>query len=205
MLRIFMTVLLAFVPTLTLAQNLSVGDISKLVDVAQSANGEYRALLNDPDPERALLAMKVMIEQGDADLQKIALDHGLFSTDASVRRVALEAFFRSKPFLAITADGKAALEDNETNLRVYVERAGGTVDPTGKVSLNHLMGEFDDKQNCFVYAGGDHCMVRISDATVSFRHHELWSDLTLGTDGKLTGAIYVYKVGLLPAEIPVSR
>jgi hypothetical protein len=204
MLRI-LTILLTFGPGAALAQNLSVGDITKMVDEAQNANNEYRTLLNDPDPERALLAMQVMIEQGDADLQKIALDHGLYSTDASVRRVALESFFRSKPFLAITADGKAAMEADENALKIYVERAGGTVDPSGKVSLNHLMGDFDDKQNCFVYEGGNHCMVRISDATVSFRHHELWSDLTLGTDGILTGSIYIYKVGLLPAEIPVSR
>lgn len=202
MLRFVLATVCVLAPVAVTAQNLSVADIATLVDEARAGNDDYRALLNDPDPERARLAMKIMLEQGDAELQRIALDHGLFSTDPGVRRVALESFLRSGAFLAIRADGSNHI--GNTTLSSYVQRAGGTVDDSGNVRFNHQLGAFDEKQNCILWAGSEDCAIRISDASISLRHYEKWTDLTLGEDAVLRGGIFIYQVGVLPAEIPIS-
>ena len=189
------------------AQNLSVADISALVDKAQNGKNDYRALLNDPDPERARLAMQIMLEQGDAALQRIALEHGLFSTDAGVRRVALEGFLRSKPVLTIRADGAAAIKNNRDYLVYYVQQAKGSVDGAGKVLLNYQLGEFNEDDKCFTYSsrdGGD-CAFRLTDASLNMLHYGQWTEFRLDPDGSLRGEIFINQVGVIPAEIPVSQ
>jgi hypothetical protein len=188
-----------------MAQNLSVSDITALIDKTQGETNEYRTLLNDPDPERARLAMKIMLEQGDADLARMALEHGLYSTDAVVRRIALESFLRSRPFLAIRADTSGVDENTKVYVKRSMSKVGGSVDSEGIARMNHQLGEFDENLKCIRYHDSEHCAVRISDASVNLHYFGRWTDLTLGTDGVLRGMIFLDNVGTVPAEIPVSR
>lgn len=203
----FFVPIISIFPLSVSAQNLSVTDITSQIDTMQAGNNDYRALLNDPDPERARLAMKIMLEQGDAELQRIALDHGLYSTDPSVRRVALEGFLSSKPILTIRADGSGAMENDRNDLFRYVERAKGSVEGTGAVLLSYQLGDFDEEHKCFMYRDdiGGGCAFRLTEAALSMQHYGQWTEFQLDTDGVLRGPIYIYNVGVIPAEIPISK
>ena len=203
--RLLLAALVALAPIPISAQNLSVEDITGLIDAKQSEMAEYRALLNDPEPERARMAMKIMLEKGDDELKRLALEQGLYSTDPGVRRVALEGFLRSKPFLTIRADGEEADKNDNYDLRNALSDARGTIDSTGKIVLNHQLGEFDEEAKCIPYANTNICAFRISDAAIAMRHFGRWTELALDTDGVLRGEIYIKDVGTLSAEIPISQ
>jgi hypothetical protein len=59
-------------------------------------------LLDDPDPDRSLAAMQIMIGLGDPQISRMALQHSLTSTNPAVRRAALKGIFINRTWNSTT-------------------------------------------------------------------------------------------------------
>jgi hypothetical protein len=184
------------------AQSLSVADIAAQVDKDMASLDEYATLLNDPDPRRARKAMQIMLGSGDAELERLALDYGLFSTDPGVRRVVLDAWLATGPMLEIRYDGATA---DLGRMREQLENRGGSVTDAGKGVLLAQIGDFDAERGCYQWQDRTECALRVTDETVAIQSFEKWSTLELGPDGFIRGPIFINRVGLVPGEIPITR
>ena len=111
------------------AQTISPEEIAAMVEDKVATINPYQELLNNPDPARSLAAMQIMLESGDAELVRLALEFGILSPSSAVRRTAFESYLTSQPVFSITIDGKG-IKDNS-----YVSRIrsvwNGTLDADG--------------------------------------------------------------------------
>lgn len=181
----------------------SAADIAALVDQKMDAVDEYAALLNDPDPERSLAAMQLMIGLDDPQVSRMALQHGLTSTSPAVRRAALKAYFDAGPVLDIFIDGSSLDRDNLTS---YINQSKGTVDGDGTAFLSYKVGGFDDANGCYDYhTNANYCLVTLSEASVGIGLWGRWTPLKLNAEGTLTGMVQVDRLTpSVPISIPVK-
>jgi len=180
----------------------SAAEIAAQVDQKMNALDEFGQLLNDPDPERALAAMSIMIGHEDPQIARMALQFGLTSTAAPVRRAALKAYFDSAPTLNVYFDG-SALEQDDFSYRIG--QVGGTVDTSGEGFATIKVGNFDAAKGCYVYQQYPaYCLVTLSESNVGFHMWQKAASMTLNTAGNLEGMVFVERLRpAVPTTIPI--
>ena len=165
------------------AQSISVEDLRAQIDERLTGLNEYEALLQDPDPARSMAAMEIMIGSGDPALERMALDHGLYSPNPAVRAAALTAFFGTMPVLEIRLDG-AEVEDKDFVVQMNKRGSVGR-DKVGVWSVR--VGAFDPEQACFIWHGFTNCAVRVNENSVLVNLTDNWARGALGEDGVVSG------------------
>ncbi len=188
------------------AQSLSVEEIRAKVDQSLRDLGSYQELLADPDPARSSAAMKVMLESGDAELQRIALDYGLYSPNPVVRRKALEGFFASEPRIEVFIEGGSINGTSSWDrLNAAVRAYGGSLNASNTAYFTWKIGKYDAGGECFLDSEGKSCVVRITDSGVSIRPWDAWLLLTPNEEGSLIGAVAISNAGRFPLRIPIRQ
>lgn len=186
MTRIILALFLAAQPAAVAAQSLSADDIRAMVDQRVASLDPYRALLEDPDDTRAMAAMDIMMGSGDADLRRMALEYGLYSPSAVVRRAALDAFFDTGPILTISV---ARTENaNQTAFASDVTDNRGSIGADGIGHFPLRVGAADAEQSCFLDEAGRGCLIRNSDAGVMIFLFERWWQFQVDEEGRLIGS-----------------
>lgn len=169
------------------AQTLSVDEILAQVEKKVSSQNGYQKLLNDPDPQRSMAAMEVMLGSGDVGIQRMALDFGLYSPNPVVQRTALDAFFASQPVINIQLT--QANGDNNGDWGAFTQNAGGSVLNDGRAFIPLKIGEFDPSAACYVnHRRTDECLVRISDHGTAVALWGKWHSVQLNDQGQLVGS-----------------
>lgn len=207
MLRLFLGLILAVgLISSASAQSMSVEELRKKIDERVGGLSEYQNLLNDPDPERSLAALQIMMESGDDVLERIAREHGLLSTIPAVRRATLEAFFKTGPSLEITLKSDSIPENVLGYFRNEIGQQQGSVVSDGAY-ISTKVGAFKNQDGCWVYARATaKCLVRLSESGVSIFMFGKWHPFKLNEDGVLTGIMTTGWVTTpLAATIPVTR
>ncbi len=173
------------------AQSLSVADLQAKIDAELKKGSEYADLLNDPDPVRAQMAIKLMLESGDEELIKTALDYGIYSPDASVRNAAIKAFFDGIPRLEVQIEGEKA---NEEALRYVLSGNYSMVpNPDNYGVINMDIGGYDATANCYwshqynrILGKRDGCFLRVIGDIVQVRSTDRnWYEMTFLDEGSL--------------------
>ncbi|MEN9060855.1 hypothetical protein [Ponticoccus litoralis] len=189
--------------TLAGAQSLSVAEITSQIDAEMSGLDEYAALLNDPDPRRALKAMEIMLGSGDPELERLALDFGIYSTDARVRRTAFETWIKTEPTLVFRF---MAGKDRAEEVARYIGNFKGTMNAEGIGTTSYVVGAFDADRNCYIWKSYSNCAVSVSDDAIILNFDNNWSELTISDDAKLVGVVQLNRnIAPVPVEIPISR
>ncbi|MGD9918355.1 MAG: hypothetical protein AB7U46_10060 [Paenirhodobacter sp.] len=182
------------------AQSLSPADILAKVEEKTKVTNGYQDLLNDPDPARSMAAMEVMLDSGDAKLQRMALEYGLYSPNPQVRYLALKAFFDGQPVLRMRIDGSKVKE----NFEYHIDSLGGSIDSAKMGFLSMPVGEFIPDQSCYVRRDRNDCLVRISETEISISLLSgNWFPVTLNDQGQLVGEVGFEPPA--PVTIPVSN
>lgn len=160
-----------------------------MVDERMGAIDAYSELLNDPDPDRALAAMQIMIGIDDPQISRMALMNGLTSTTPAVRRAALKGYFDSQPNLEVFLDGTGF---DPAQFTQKVSNASGTVDGDGNGYLTYRVGAYDDGMGCYVYhAWTNQCLVKLSESTVTIMLWKRAAPFGLDETGTLKGDVLV--------------
>lgn len=148
-------------PTLAVAQALTPEEIAAMVDQRMKDFNPYQELLNNPDPARSLEAMRIMIDSGDEDLERMALEYGLLSPNATTKRAAFESLLERKPIFSVRFDGSGVDDtDFAWNMR---NRYSGTLDTTSVGYWRLPVGDFNEQAQCFVDAHDtDDCMITVN-------------------------------------------
>ncbi|WGW05330.1 hypothetical protein [Tropicibacter oceani] len=189
--------------TMAGAQSLSVADITSQIDAEMAALDEYSALLNNPDPRRALKAMEIMLGSGDPDLERLALDFGIYSTDAHVKRTAFETWVKTEPNLVFRF---MAGKDRADEVARYIGVFNGTMSSDGVATTSYVLGAFDKDRGCYIWKGYSECAISVSDDAIMINFDSVWSELTISDDGKLVGEIQLNRnIAPVPVEVPISR
>ncbi|HRO15753.1 MAG TPA: hypothetical protein PLL33_12055 [Paracoccus sp. (in: a-proteobacteria)] len=180
------------------AQNLSVEEIGKLIDERVNALNPYQAILNDPDPERALAGMEIMLQQGDATLRRMALEFGLLSPNPTVRRTALEGFLASGPALSIRFDG-TGIEDK--GFGTWIPNLwNGTVDSENIGYWRIQVSGQDEETKCYLDQNGK-CFITVNSDGVFFTPDRMNGRADITPEGTLAGSANLY--GITP-PVPFS-
>ncbi|WP_281968343.1 HEAT repeat domain-containing protein [Roseovarius nanhaiticus] len=184
------------------AQTISLDELKAQIEQKVSSEDEFRTLLNDPDPARSIAAMELMMASGDPGLERMAREFGVFSSDPVVRRLAIEAWLKSGPVLNITYDGSGT---ESAYFKSYFQNNKGSVDGDKRGFTSFPINGYDEANDCYVYAAGNACAMRITDVGPSVFLSDSWSPLTLGEDGYMRGQTNLYRVDEpIPIEIPVT-
>lgn len=188
-----------------IAQSLTPEDIQKLVDDELSKANPYEALLGDPDPERSLAAMKIMLASGEDDLVKVALEYGLFSPNPELRQLALSGFLASEPVLTLRLDGSNA--DERWFEAHVVSTLNGFVDPmsigfyridVGPKSEDGVCHTRKEHAGCFVTINSNGIFLAVPHGGST----RLRSVMEINDAGQLVGMARVERVDeLIPLSI----
>lgn len=181
------------------SQSLSPEDIKNLIDEKANNLNPYEELLNDPDPLRSLSAMQIMLESGDPDLTRMALEYGLLSNNANVRQQAFESFLKTGPLLAIRFDG-TKLKDKSFPRIITSYFEGTYSDGVGYARI--AVGEYDSESKCFREEDQNRCFFTINSDGIFVRPNYLNARAQLTDTGRLEGAGEMYGVDeLVPFSI----
>lgn len=169
--------------SLPAAAQVSLDELNAAVDARVSALSTFQDALTDPDPRRALAALQIMIEQGDADQRRMAIRAGLYSTDLAIRSTVLRAILNGKPKLIVNI----APVGDKVNQYYPRSVAGlyGTLKPDQTATILLSIGAYDSEKDCWS-VGNNACRVALTADTVSL-FIDTWGQLTLDTEGNLGG------------------
>lgn len=187
------------------AQSITPDELEAMINERVNAQNPYQSFLADPDPQRSLAAMQIMLESGDDDLVRMALEFGLLSPNPTVRRIAVEAFMATGPILSIRFDGSAT-EDNDY-VSFVRSRMSGTVDPDGVGFARATVGPLSGDGNCFVDTYRGACLVTVNSDGVFLSGHlgasSPWfsARMIVNDEGQLEGTASLYNVS---DPIPVT-
>lgn len=184
-----------------LAQTLSPADILAKVEEKTKVTNGYQDLLNDPDPARSMAAMEVMLNSGDAKLQRMALEYGLYSPNPQVRYFALKSYFDGQPVLHISIDGSKI--KNQDYFGDQIRAIDGAIDGRNIGFSSAKVGEVDPAQSCYVWPNTNDCFIRVSETGVAIALWGDWAPLQLDDQGNLVGTVDI--TGPAPIVIPVSH
>lgn len=207
MLRILM--ILAALGVGNAAQALTPEELRAMVDERAANADPFQALLNDPDPVRSLAALELMVESGEPNLMRMAVNFGLQSALPEIRRAAVIGFLKTRPTLQVRLDASGN-QDKDFEYRFRAATYGTLLaDGTAVFTIN--VGAFDPEKNCFLYTGRDYCTVEISpDGLTTTKRGEsndyIRSNLSFSEDGTLTGASTIYDVkGGFPTTLRITE
>lgn len=168
------------------AQSLSPEEIKAMVDQRVNALNPYQALLNDPDPARSLGAMQIMLESGDKELIRMALEFGLLSPSAAVKRAAFESYLASGPIFSIRFDG-SEIKDSDYDNRMRNDWNGNLQpDRTGYWRIG--VGAFLPEKKCYASTSYDNeCFVTVNADGIFLTPRNMSARGLIGDDGVLAG------------------
>lgn len=173
-------------------QSLSPEDISKIVDQRMNDLNPYQILLNDPDPDRSRLAMQVMLESGDTELVRMALEFGLLSPNPGVKRTAFEAWLKTSPILSFRFDG-TDIKDTDFENIVKGYWNGTISDSVGYWRI--AVATFIDEKKCYSndYRPNE-CFITVNSDGVFLTPDRLNARAVISEAGRLEGAGTMYAV-----------
>jgi hypothetical protein len=147
----------------------------------------FEARLNDPDREKALAAMKLLIEKGDPEQRRLAIRHGLYSPDLATRSTVLRAILDSNPSLVIHIN--PLQEEPSTYYFREIKAWSGSLQVDNSASILMKIAGYDAKEDCWIYKWGasSPCGARLTADVVSLNFGGSWSQYTLNAQGELVG------------------
>lgn len=171
------------------AAPLTLDQLKARIDAEMSKGDEYAQLLNDPDPARAQAAMRVMLESGDPEMRRIALQYGVFSPDPVVRGEAVQAFFEGKPVVQVHMDGARAEAD--TLQRVLDFRLGVALNPEAEGVWMGKLTEIAPDGTCYKVTGWPPgCLFRAVGGTLQLQSTDArWYEVKMTDDGHLRSVV----------------
>lgn len=176
-------------------------ELLQQIEERVAAQNPYQALLNDPDPQRSLAAMEVMLESGDDKLSQMAIEFGLQSPNLQVQDIALRGVLSGKPALTMRLDG------------TQIESAGfqGSIQQwlSGNVNNEKIgfapiqVGDWVEETNCYAVPNTSTCLITMSadGAHLKIGNTTVAVQLQLGQDGVLSGEGFLYNVDV---PVPMS-
>ena len=107
----------------------------------------FQERLNDPDPDRALAVLKLLITKGDAEQRRLAIRHGLQSTDTAIRATTLRAILDSTPTLVMKFD--PVEEEPNTYYFRTIQQSGGIVGEDNSSEVLRRVAGYNEDQECW--------------------------------------------------------
>lgn len=192
----WLIVILSLIPVCASAQ-ISLDELSSEVDVRVKTLTTFADALADEDPRRALAAMQIMIEKGDADQRRMAIRSGLYSTDLAIRTEVLRSILNNGPALNIYIAPKGK-EVNQYYTR-FIRSISGTINPDMTATLVKKIGQYDSDQKCWLQDRTKKCAARLNADVVAL-YIDTWGQLTLDREGNLKGSMDVSQT---PVEVTI--
>jgi hypothetical protein len=161
-------------------------DILAALEAPTDELAQLTAILEGPDEEKALVAMRLMLGSGDPAMERLALRAGLSSTSGVMRGVSMDAFMESGPTLVAFAVGQ---EDNAEGFQRWIQTIGSLSSAT-EGSFPIEVGPYIEDENC--YGSGDQpaqCYRRLGGTELSFYQGDAWGTARLNESGELVGSI----------------
>jgi hypothetical protein len=186
------------------AQSLTPEHLQAMIDQELSQENPYKAILADPDPERSLAAMRIMLRSGDKELVALALEFGLLSPNPQVQRIAVEAYLATQPTLTLRIDGTRAQGNKLADLVRYLD---GTFDIEKMGFLRIDVGALSDDRTCYVdKASNSQCIVTVNSDGIfltlyRWGNSQINSRMQLNDSGGLEGMAQLRGIDEL---VPIS-
>lgn len=167
------------------AAQVSLDDLDKAMDSRSDQMAAFRDRLNDPDPDRAMTAMQLLITKGDTQQKQMAIDHGLSSTNPAIRMAAVTAVFDSQPILV--SRWYPEERDFNNNFRNRVKHFRGTINADKSARVPLAVGQYSEDAKCWVdLQESRYCLFRINSGEISIRM-DGWAQVALDDSGRLMG------------------
>lgn len=185
------------------AAQVTLDELDAVADEADQAMTAFRERLNDPDPDRALAVLEALITRGDAAQRRLAIRHGLESTDRAVRATTLRAIFNANPTIRAVFDPVA--QEPNTGYGGAIVGAGGVLNEKGDGSVTFKVNGFDAKNDCWTHGRYKKCLIRMRGDAVSLWFGDSWGGYELdGSTGRLVGEQAIAR-NLTAATIDLSE
>ncbi|WP_306131946.1 hypothetical protein [Roseivivax marinus] len=163
-----------------------------MIDEEMENLSPYQEILNHPDPDRALAGMRIMLEQGDATLRRMALEYGLLSPSPQVRKAALDGYLRSEPILAVSFDGSEIKDGSYEG--VIEQYHSGTIDQSRTGYWKLAISGYDEAEKCYQVGGGSGCGLSITENGVFITPTAMNGRATFSDDGQLVGTATMTRI-----------
>ncbi|RBI67287.1 hypothetical protein DQW77_17700 [Roseovarius sp. TE539] len=188
--------------TLPAVAQVTLDELDAAANASDAAMEEFRKRLNDPDPDRALAVLHLLVSKGDSDQRRMAVRHGLQSTDRAIRATTLRAIFDSEPTLRLVLEPVS--DEPDHSFTTSVSWWGGVIDSEGIVTITLKITGFNSEEDCWTDEKTEKCLLRIKGDIVSLWIGSSWGSYELNGAGQLKGE-QAFKGNLTKATIDLSE
>jgi len=185
----YFAVLLLVGASLSPATAATLADIKAQVEAASGELAEVDALLADPDPNKRLAAIQMLLASDNGTWVKRAKEVGLFSDDAEMQRAVVTAILETGgPFRADITLG----DEKRTGIRQWIKNHDGNVDEANNVAHVVIkLNAYSAEDKCWPFGPyGNNCAFIPAGETYSL---DDWDDangtVRLDADGALAGLL----------------
>lgn len=169
----------------------SLDELDQAMEGKEDQQEAIRLRLNDENPDRAMAAMQLLIEKGDDRQRKVAISHGLSSTNHDVQLAAVEAIFNSKPILVTRWYSEEGAKSG--GWRQTAERLDGAIEIDGTARMPIQISGYSEEKRCWTNTK-TYCVFRINSGEITFNTHGGWTPLMLDVAGQLVGERFVFSI-----------
>lgn len=166
-----------------------------------------RLLLADPDPDRRVAAMELLLQSDDDIYRQRAREFGLFSDDPTLRRTAVHAIFDAGGAFRIEMD---PVSEDSTNTGEFLQRYRGSRDSAGNGSVAFVLTPGFHAENVCWTDRDDVCRLQPIGDTIHLTSWRLsggrvvTGDFELDNAGTLQGHVLIGGSGApVAARIPL--
>lgn len=139
-------------------------DILSALDARAAELERAQAILDDPDANRRIAAMKLLLKSDDEQFRHLAREFGLFSADPALRQAALVEILNAGGGFRLETDAPA---EGSTDIHLAITRLSGSLDGTGKGSVPFVLKPgFDNAESCWRNTRNNNCTLLLAGATV---------------------------------------
>ncbi|MEO1308147.1 MAG: hypothetical protein AAFV38_09530 [Pseudomonadota bacterium] len=183
----FAAILSAFafiVPAPGIAQ-VTLDQLDSAMATAGDAMEAFRVRLQDPNPAKALAAMRLLIAQGDDAQRRLAIAHGFEATDPAMRLEAVRGILDAKPLLLFRWTTENDTVNN--NYKNTLKRFSGDFE-SGTVSRVPIqVGDYSEEKGCWTLQMNGSCFARLNSGELSLTFTGTWAQFVLNPEGWLVG------------------
>jgi hypothetical protein len=169
-------------------------DSSPLDQITAAINGQQSelekldALLRDPDRNRRIAAITMLLKSGNPLYVQRAREAGLASSDVEMQAAALGAIMDSGGPFKLVVD-ISGTEDDQDGIKSWMGSEGNWDDAIGKAIFVFRLGEFDKKNGCWKRPGINACGVTIVGSNIIFQWPPATASFQLSGEGSLEGLL----------------
>lgn len=170
----------------------SIDDIEAALGGKTDELARVDAILSSADADTRIAGMQLLLESGNPTFVRRAKEVGLFSSDPSMRDMALKSVLDAGGALTFELNTSGLNKDQMEEWLDRLADQGAVAADGSRITLSFQIGPYVPDDNCYVILNAVQCLLVREGSSVALNwyfYHDMQGRMTLDPEGRLVGEL----------------